>query len=103
MRRVPVVIVSVLLTLACVVQSSQLLEISLDEKSFCFWATGALMALGINDASSSGHYSEYSACVYRINHILIPWEYWRNIVALIGKLVLLGVAAKRVHKELTFK
>jgi hypothetical protein len=97
-------VISLILTLTCLVQSSELLNVRIDEKQFCFWASGALIALGLNGNNAhQNHYGDYAACVHQMNTVIIPIEYYRNFAAFVGKFVLLVVAGKRVHQELQFK
>jgi hypothetical protein len=80
------------LTFAVALNTASVLDLALNEKGFCFYATLPLFFF-------HPHYSSYRQCVETLNVVLVPFEYVRYGLMLVGKITLVTLSMVKVFKQ----
>ncbi len=83
-----------LLTLAMLLACGDVMRLSFDEKTFCFFVSIALQGLS---------YSSYASCVATTNQVLTPLFWVANLLAVLGKLLVVWRLAVSFYHNLGSK
>ena len=92
--------VRVFLAACCALHWSEVLQVQgPDEKASCFALSSLLYALGF---AADGHYALYAQCVRATNMLLVPLEYARNWLHLIGKATIFALAVAKSFQSIAW-
>ncbi len=82
------------LTLSMLLACGDVIRLSFDEKTFCFFFSLAFKGLSYND---------YASCVAATNQVLVPLFYVANALAVLGKIVVIWRLAVSFFANLATK